>query len=75
MQCKLEHAMKKILINQGMSTHPGSIKGERKPPNTLLLYHTHSKSGMIILGILLMCGTGSGHRRQIRVWAITDFIE
>lgn len=30
------------LDKSGMSTHPDSIKWERKQPNTLPLYHTHS---------------------------------
>lgn len=30
-----------------MSTHPVSIKRERKQPNTLPLYHTHSNQGQL----------------------------
>lgn len=39
------------------------------PPS---LSHTF-KSGMIIPGILLMCGTGSGCRRHTRVRVVMDF--
>lgn len=36
------------LDKSGMSTHPDSIKWERKEPNTLPLYHTHSNQGWLL---------------------------